>query len=51
MKSNVLINYTKSIVPEKYKVSTLSGEIFRMNYTSSTENNLNNSLKKLKGKF
>ena len=50
-KSNVLINYKKSIIPQKYKLSCLSGEIFRMKHTSSTEKNLTNSLKNLKTKF
>ena len=50
-KSNCLINFSKSIIPLKYKLSTLSGEVFRMRYTSSTEKNLNESLKNLKDKF
>ena len=50
-KSNVLTNYNKSISPQKYKISTLSGEIYRMKYTSSTEKNLNDSLINLKNKF
>ena len=50
-KSNVLINFKKSISPEKYKLSTLSGEIHRMRTTCSTDDDLNHALKLLKSKF
>ena len=44
--SDVIMNYN-SITPKKYKLSTLKGDVFRCNYTCSTEENLNNSLNDL----
>ena len=50
-KSNVLINFKKSISPLKYKMSTLTGEIHRMRHTCSTDEDLKKSLITLKTKF
>jgi hypothetical protein len=50
-KSNVLINFKKGIMPLSYKISILSGEIFRYYYTNSTPELLEASLKNLKEKF
>ena len=49
-KSNVIMNYY-SIAPRNYKLGTLCGEVYRMGFTSSNENNLNKSLLSLTNKF
>ena len=49
--SDVILNFSKSITPKKYKISTLSGEIFRCNYTNTTDIEREKALKKLKIKF
>ena len=50
-KSNVVMNYKKTVAPLKYKISCLVGEIHRCRNTNSTDKNLENSLKQLKTKF
>ena len=49
--SDVILNYTKSVTPKKYKISTLCGEIFRCNHTTSTFEDREVALNKLKIKF
>ena len=49
--SDVLNNYKKSIMPKSQKIGSLMGEIYRANNTTSTENDLNNALLKLKETF
>ena len=43
--SEVVLNFSKSITPTKYKISTLVGEIYRCNNTTTTEKDLNFALK------
>ena len=47
LKSEVIINFKNSVTPRKYKISTLTGDIFRANYCSSTKENLEDALQKL----
>ena len=51
VKSNVIQNYKHSISPMSYKNGTLIGEIYRVKYCSSNEQNLEFSLKMLEEKF
>ena len=46
--SVVYNNFTKAVMPKSQKISTLTGEIFRAKYCSSTETNLNEALTNLK---
>ena len=48
--SKVLTNF-KSETPKKYKISSLMGSIYRVNDTTSNENELENGLKDLKMNF
>ena len=45
--SDVIINFKKSVTPRKYKISTLSGDIFRCNYTNTTPENREKVLNEL----
>ena len=49
--SDVILNFSKSVTPTKYKISTLVGEVYRCNNTTTTEKELNNALKDLKTIF
>ena len=51
IKSNVIQNYKHSVSPQSYKNGTLIGEIYRVKYCSSNNENLENSLKVLEEKF
>ena len=51
IKSNVIQNYKHSVSPQSYKNGTLIGEIYRVKYCSSNNENLENSLKILEEKF
>ena len=49
--SNVILNFKKSVTPTKYKISTLVGEIYRCNNTTTTEKDLSHALNDLKKIF
>ena len=49
--SGGVLNFAKSVTPIKYKLSTLSGEIYRCNNTTTTDKNLDNALNNLKKRF
>ena len=51
IKSNVIQNYKHSVSPQSYKNGTLIGEIYRVKYCSSNNENLEKSLKDLEEKF
>ena len=51
VKSNVIQNYKHSISPMSYKNGTLIGEIYRVKYCSSNDQNLEFSLRMLEDKF
>lgn len=50
-KSNTVMNYVHSNAPKHYKDGCLIGEIYRANSTTSTPENLYDSLSNLKSKF
>jgi hypothetical protein len=50
-KSDILQNYNESVNPKNQKLSLLSGEIYRVNNTCTTQKDLDEGLKKLKSKF
>lgn len=50
-KSDALQNFRLGVTPPNQKIGLLSTEIFRMNNTTSNENNLNDAIGKCKEKF
>ena len=44
-------NFQKAVMPKSQKIATLTGEIFRAKYCSSTENNFNEALSNLESIF
>ena len=51
MASSVLTNFEHGVIPRKYLISTLSGEIYRHSYCNSTESDLKESLNSLRTQF
>ena len=49
--SDVILNFSKSVTPHKYKISTLCGEIHRCNHTTTTLAERDKALAELKTKF